>query len=138
MENITWLCDECSTPVLPCNGGSTSRAPWEVGGEAGGRIHVDVRAAQRAAKLIREANRPGESWAPADVSAALEAAGARAHWQVHHYQCDPTVEPHYKIWSSNLDTWPKVLERTLDLHAKAWFAGTDWPDFLRRRVLSQA
>lgn len=133
MENITWLCDGCGEPVTL----SEPVGPHGVDGD--GYLHVDVYAAQEVAKLLRAANRPGESWAPVDVSAVLEAGEARARWQVHHRECDSTLNPfYYRIETDGIDTWPKVLERTLDLHAKAWFMGTDWPDFLGRRVLSQA
>lgn len=114
----TWMCEVCHEPVIGRTGYLAFRYPeWEANREA-----------DRA--WTTQHTLPGGivGW---NVGADTPPPGY-VRWHVLHADCDqdPDSAAGYWIEVHRIRTWREVASWSAHLHAKAWFADTDWADRL--------
>ncbi len=120
---IVWRCDACGSPVE----------------RKTGYIHVsyhDIARHEESWRAFKEKHRTG-SGALFYPFSALSELQEEARWRVHHAACDPEPDGNdYWIGVERAATTAAVLDWTVHLMQKAWIRHTNWPEFIRARVLT--
>ena len=116
-----WTCDVCRQPAT----GSGRAYGYMEYRYSEGRAH----SAEMAEWEARHQDRDGSVVV---VAADLDRVPARPRWHILHPACDlePERADSYWIGLERLDTWHKVAAWSAHLHAKRWFADTDWGEVL--------
>lgn len=124
-QQIVWHCDYCELPIE--NGAGYLTFSAKAANEHR-RTYAEFKAKQKAAS-------PSSTWYAFDLDEYDSAVSQPAFIHATHGKCDP--RPDSDDWWMRIErtrTYIQLLDITLHISQKKWFADTDWQQFIYNRV----